>query len=489
MKKSFQIFFIGLIIISSLIRLNVVRMFSLDLEAIKEFLKNKWNLLIFIVFVKAIILFTYLIINFQYFLQLDASFADHLYYTEFGVAISNGYFPSNQKTLGLPLLMAPFFSIFKPDWAGPLYEPTKFILYLNFLNAPFNPSNNFATAYILAYLMPLVPVSQSISLPWAIFNGLILGSFTTLALYKTINNILNNEKIALIGAITFCLYPFIFIFTPPKFIHMTGFLELSDLTGLAFILFSTYLFTKIENNLEKEGTTHFYNYILLAAFAGFAVLIRVSNVLILISFLILLLFSKTFTNNFNEFKQENNIIISLLKSFWQLIKKRKKYFISIIIFGIILFFQLLYNKIHFGGFLTFGYNWYYDHFYRYQWLLKDFREIGFAGLDYPILTPNGYISTTYVVNSLLAIFSGYLIEFIITVVGIILLIYKREKALPFLISWLLLFIFFYSLQGFTQVEVVAIRFLMPLIPIFCIFIGVVVFVLLEWNLDWIKEKS
>ena len=184
-------------------------MMNIDFNRIKDTLKNNWNFLIFIVIIKAIILLAYLIIDFQFFLQSTSSFADHLYYTEFGVPISNGYFPSSQKTLGLPLIMAPFFALFKPSFAGPLYEPMKFILYLNILNS----TSNYAIAYLGGYLLPLVPVSQSILLPWAIFNGLILGSLAPLALYKIVNNILKNEKIALISALLFCLYPFIFIFS------------------------------------------------------------------------------------------------------------------------------------------------------------------------------------------------------------------------------------------------------------------------------------
>ncbi|MHA1377695.1 MAG: hypothetical protein ACTSRG_04875 [Candidatus Helarchaeota archaeon] len=459
-------------------------MFRLDFDSIKETLSNKWNLLIFIVAIKGIFLLTFFLINYQYFLSISSSFADHLYYTEFGTAISNGFFPSNQKSLGMPLLMAPFFALFKPDWAGPLFEPMKFVIYLTVLNA----TQNYAIAY-MAFLMPLIPVSQSIILPWGFFNSLILGSLAPLALYKITNNILKNEKIAIISAIIFCLYPFIFISTFPKFIHMTGFLQLSDLTGLTFILFSVYFFTKIEKDEENDVASPLYNYFLLSIVAGFAVLIRVSNVLILVCFLIFLLFKKPFTSHFEEFRQETNVIFALFKSFWDLMKSKKKYFISIIIFGIIFSFQLIYNKIHFGGFLTFGYNWYYDNFYRFQWLLPDFQELGFVGIDYAILTPNGYISTTYMLNSILAIISGYLIEIIVGVIGIIFLIYRREKALSFLLSWLLSFILFYSLQGFTQLEIVAIRFLMPIIPVFCILIGVVIFVLTSKNFDWIKEKS
>ncbi|MFX0138084.1 MAG: hypothetical protein ACFFDN_30860 [Candidatus Hodarchaeota archaeon] len=460
-------------------------MINIDFDRIKEFLKVKWNFLIFIVFIKIIILLTYLLLDFQYFFRSICSFADHLYYTEFGVAISNGYFPLNQKTLGQPLIMAPFFYFFKPDYAGTLYEPMKFIIYLNVLHY----TSNYAIAYILGFLVPLIPVSQSIILSWAIFNSLILGSLATLALYKIINNILDNEKIALYSALIFCLYPFIFIFSFPKFIHMTGILELSDFTSLAFILFSTYFFTKIEKKDENEENSSYFDYILLAMFLGFAVLIRFSNVLIIICFIVFILFSRKFINYFHDFKEDNNIFTSFLKSFYEILKDKKKFLISILIIAIIVSFQLIYNMIHFGGFLTFGYTWYYDHFYRFQWLLEDFRELGFIGIDYAILTPNGYFSTTYVLNSLLAIMSGFLIEIIIGIIAIIFLIYRREKILPFIISWLLLFIFFYSFQGFTQLEMEAIRFLMPIIPAFCILIGIVVFVLIERNFDWIKEKT
>ncbi|NVM05187.1 MAG: hypothetical protein HWN67_22910 [Candidatus Helarchaeota archaeon] len=457
-------------------------MINIDFDKIKEILKNRWNFLIFIVFIKAIILLIYLLIDYQYFLRGTCSFADHLYFVEFGVPISNGYFPSSQKTLGQPLIMAPFFYIFKPSFAGPLYEPMKFIIYLNVLDY----TSNYAVAYLVGFLIPLIPVAQSILLPWAIFNGLILGSLATLSLYKIVDYMFENEEIALYSALIFCFYPFIFIFSFPKFIHNIGFLELSDFTSLAFVLFSIYFFLKIEKNEKNDEITPYFNYILLAIFSGFAILIRISNLLILISFIIFILLSEKFFTYLNDFRQESNFITSFLKSIYDIIKEKKKYMITILIIGILISFQLLYNMIHFGSFLTFGYTWYYEHFYRFQWLIPEFQG---AGLDYAILTPNGYFSITYVLNSLLAIISGFFIEIIISIVGIIFLIYRRERILPFLISWLLLFVFFYSFQGFTQLEIVAIRFLMPIIPVFCILIGIVLFVLINRNFDWIKEKT
>ncbi len=456
-------------------------MININFDRIKEILKDKWNFLIFLVFIKAIILLIYFIVDYQYFLQGTCAFADHLYFVEFGVPISNGYFPSSQKTLGQPLIMAPFFYIFKPDFAGPLYEPMKFIIYLNVLDY----NSNFAIAYLVGFLIPLIPVAQSILIPWAIFNGLILGSLATLSLYKIVNYLFENEEIALYSALIFCFYPFIFIFSFPKFIYNIGFLELSDFTSLAFILFSTYFFLKIEKKDNNDKITTYFNYILFAIFSGFAILIRISNVLILISFIIYIL-SENYITTFNNFRQENNLITSFFKSIYEIIKEKKKYLISILIIAILISFQLLYNMVHFGSFLTFGYTWYYEHFYRFQWLIPEFKG---SGLDYAILTPNGYFSITYVLNSLLAIMSGFFIEIIISIVGIIFLIYRRERILPFLISWLLLFVFFYSFQGFTQLETVAIRFLIPITPIFCILIGIVLFILINRNFDWIKEKT
>ncbi|MHA1297861.1 MAG: glycosyltransferase family 39 protein [Candidatus Helarchaeota archaeon] len=455
----------------------------IDFDRIKEILKNKWNFLIFVVIIKAIVFLIFFLANFQYFINSVYSFADHLYYTEMGTAISNGYFPSSQKTFGLPLIMAPFFAIFKPSYAGALYEPMKFIMYLYVLNS----TSNYAFAYLVGLLVPLMPVSQSILLPWGIFNGLILGSLAPLALYKIVNNIYDNEKIALISALVFCLYPIIFIFNFTKFIHNTGFLELSDFTALVFMIFATYFFTTIEKNEKNKEESSLLNYIFLGIITGFAILIRISNVLMVICFIIFILFTENFSNQLTDFRQNNNIIIAFFKSFYETLKKKKKYIIPVIIIGFLVLLQLIYNKIHFGGFLTFGYNWYYDHFYRFQWALKEFRDMGFVGIDYLILTPNGYMSTTYMINGLLAIFSGYLIEIIFSIVGIVLLLIKKDKSLPFLVSWLLLFMLFYSMQGFTQLEVEAIRFLMPIIPIVCIFIGIDLFIVLERNFDWIKE--
>lgn len=460
-----------------------MRMF--DFNKINEIFKTKWNTLILIVFIKAVILLFYLFVDFQALLQSTYSFADHLYYTEFGVAISNGYFPSNQKTLGLPLLLAPFFSIFKPNYAGPLFEPIRFIVYLIFLNS----TSNFAISYIIAYLIPLIPISQSILLPWAIFNGIILGSLAPLALNKIINNILNNEKLAFIGALTFIIYPFIFLFSYSKLIYMSGFLLLSDYTSVLFIVFSIYLFIKIEKNEEQGKNISIYEYFLFGIITGFTVLLRITNILILICFIIFILFSKTFINQFNGFRKEKNVIVSFLKSFYEIIKEKKRYLFFILVFGIVISFQLIYNKIHFGGYLTFGYSWYYDHFYRYQILIPEFRNLGFVGIDYALLTPNGNYSISYLRNSIPAIMNGYFWEIIISLAGILILLIKKEKSLPFLLSLCLVFIIIYSLYGFAQVPIEAVRFLLPLIPVFCIFIGIVIYVLIYKDFNWIKERS
>jgi len=102
---------------------------------------------------------------------------------------------------------------------------------------------------------------------------------------------------------------------------------------------------------------------------------------------------------------------------------------------------------------------------------------------------DGYFSITYFINSIITIISVYLWELLFSLISIIFLIKKREKSLPFLITWLISFMIFYSFQGFTQLDIEAIRFLIPIIPVICIFIGIDLFIIIERNLDWIEKNG
>ncbi len=291
------------------------------------------------------------------------------------------------------------------------------------------------------------------------FQSLIMYSLAIIFVVYISYFLLRKRFLGIVVGFLFVFYPFIFYFNDfgPYEHNYTNFLDLmwmrpvlSDAPSAFFLYLAIFLFLLSGERVNKKR-----KYVVLSALsAGFATLVRLTNVL-----------------------------MCFVIGFIYIVQRKYKEFFLFFIFSFLIFLpQLVFNKVNYGGYLKFG---------RFSEYTKSIQRARYPKVHLPGriakqgINPQNYLYLLTVTDKYIPFFAFVLIIFIIFIVFSFFYIYKINYfGAIFLLLWIILYI---GLYGAFDAATRNLRYYLPVIPAFLI-LFVNFFYMLMFDLKKIVKK-